>query len=423
MRKIIAIIVQDLRVFLAERSNLPGLLLTPVVMTVIIGLVNGGAFGGASTTVRLDVIDQDASVYSSQLLEALSAADPALTLCPLENTEEEPCRMGADGTLAVDRGLDRVAEGVSIGLLEIPAGFGEAVAAREETTVRLHTITDFGAGQAAQRALEAALQEINGAASAAEIGLDSLTQMGVESAEKNAAETGNDLYTEALAAWGDKPLRVQMELSGGDENPSLAGSLQQGLGHSVPGMGSMFVMMTVFGGMAVLIEERRQWTLQRLAVLPVSRPALITGKVLARFTLGLLQFLVVFAVGAAFGMNFGKDPFALVVVSIGFSLAATALSFAIGTRLKNPSQAASLTLLLTLVLAPLGGAWWPIEISPRFMQVAGQVSPIYWAMDAFTQLTYEGAVLQDIMIPVAVLLGMTVVAFLIAIPRFRYDVD
>ena len=57
------------------------------------------------------------------------------------------------------------------------------------------------------------------------------------------------------------------------------------------------------------------------------------------------------------------------------------------------------------------------------MQTLGHISPVAWAMDGFTALTYNGARLADIWVPLAVLLGMTIVLFLIAIPRFRYQVD
>jgi ABC-2 type transport system permease protein len=122
-------------------------------------------------------------------------------------------------------------------------------------------------------------------------------------------------------------------------------------------------------------------------------------------------------------MNFGEDPLALVLLAIAYTLSVTALSFALGSGLKNPAQASGLALLLTLTLAPLGGAWWPMDVSPKFMQIIGHVSPVAWAMDGFTALTYEGAHLADVWVPLVVLLGMAVAAFVIAIPRFRYQVD
>ena len=64
-----------------------------------------------------------------------------------------------------------------------------------------------------------------------------------------------------------------------------------------------------------------------------------------------------------------------------------------------------------------------MDISPKFMQVFGHISPIAWAMDGFTALTYHEAHLANILVPLAVLLGMTIVLFLVAIPRFRYQVE
>src|SRR5690606_41999788 len=47
--------------------------------------------------------------------------------------------------------------------------------------------------------------------------------------------------------------------------------------------------------------------------------------------------------------------------------------------------------LLGLTFASLGGAWWPLEIVPRYMQQIGHLSPIAWAMDAFRDLLfYQG---------------------------------
>ena len=50
----------------------------------------------------------------------------------------------------------------------------------------------------------------------------------------------------------------------------------------------------------------------------------------------------------------------------------------------------ALAVLLSLTLAPLGGAWWPLEIVPAWMQAIGHVSPVAWAMDAYRSLTFYG---------------------------------
>jgi len=423
MLKILAIIRQDLRVFLTDRSNLPGLLLTPAVMTVIIALVSGGAFGG-TTYRRLDVLDQDSTPASAQFLASIRQANPGLTLCPMDNTSKDICNLGASGSLAEGEALDRVANTTSLALLEIPSGFGASLASQNPVTLTFRSASTIGVSQSALEAVQAALSQVNAASVASEIGLSVINSLQSQPlAGEQAQQFTSALYQRALDLEQEKTVTLDFSLSASYQSQSVGQSLQQGLGQSVPGMGTMFVLMTIFGGMAALIVERQEWTLQRLAMMPVSRSSLLAGKILARFCLGLIQFMVVFIVGAIFRMNFGKDPLALVLLVIIYTLSVTALCFAIGAGLKNPSQASSLGLLLTLTLAPLGGAWWPMDISPKFMQIIGHISPIAWAMDGFTALTYNGALLADILVPLAVLVGMTVVFFLIAIPRFKYQVD
>lgn len=418
MRKIIAIIVNDLRVFLADRSNLVGLLMTPTLMTVIIGLVNGGAMSGGAEPLRMDVIDNDRSGASQQLLEGLAGANPALVLCPGPNAEvQDLCELPDQGPLARELALERLGESRSIAFLEVPPGLQEALLQGNSFDVVLHTGGEIDSTQTAQQALEAGLQGLNVASKAAAIG-STVAPGGPGDSQLRAR-----IYRRAFDSWQARPIASRLTLSGSEDSRSFSGSLQQGLGHSVPGMGSMFVMMTVLGGMAALIEERRQWTLQRLGSMPVKRRTLIGAKILARFSLGLLQFSVVFLVGAVLGMDFGKDPLALALLAAVFCLAITALSFALGSRLASPAQASGVTLLLTLTLAPLGGAWWPLQVTPRFMQLIGHVSPVAWAMDGFLALTYEGAHLADVLLPLGVLLAFTLVAFLAAIPRFQFQLD
>jgi len=423
MAKIIAIIRQDLRVFLKQRANLVSLLLTPAVMTVIVALVNTGTFSGTPVN-RLDVIDRDGTSASAQFLSAIGEANPELTLCPQDNTARDICGLGQAGTLTESQALDRVAKSTSMGLLEIPPGYGASLAALKGVTLTFRSSSNYGTSQAVQQAIEAALAQVNSAAVASRLGLAAINSLqGQALSTEQAQQVAGGLYQQALKMQKSQAIRVDYSLSGDPNGQTMSAQLSQGLGQSVPGMGTMFVMMNIFAGMAALIIERQQWTLQRLAVMPVSRPILLTGKILARFCLGLLQFLVVFLVGAAFKMNFGRDPVALILLVIVYCLAITAFAFAVGSGMKNAAQASMMGLLLTLILAPIGGAWWPMDISPKFLQMIGHASPVAWAMEGFTALTYRGATLVDILVPLGVLLAMTIVLFLIAIPRFKYQVN
>lgn len=47
-------------------------------------------------------------------------------------------------------------------------------------------------------------------------------------------------------------------------------------------------------------------------------------------------------------------------------------------------------LLTTMILAALGGCWWPIEITPPWMQSLSLALPTGWAMDALHRLVHFG---------------------------------
>jgi len=228
----------------------------------------------------------------------------------------------------------------------------------------------------------------------------------------------NTIYHRALQLSTDQPPAVLFRVADADDGE---GGIDNGFNQSAPGMGSLYVMFTVLGGMAVLLRERRQWTLQRLMALPLSRAQILGAKIGVYFTLGMIQFFIVFAVGAAFGMDFGSSPPALLATMAAFVLCITALTFALAPFIKSEGQASGLVLLLSLSLAPLGGAWWPLEIVPEFMQTIGHVSPVAWAMDAFQDLIWYDGSFTDVLPEIAVLLAAAAVLFIIGIRSFKYE--
>lgn len=420
MRQTLTIALNDLRMFLVDRGNLISLLFVPILMTLVIGFVSGGFGGGGPERVRVDLLDMDQSDLSREFIASLREANSALALCPLDDADF--CQLGDAAEFDREWALTRLQDETSLAAIEIPAGFAEDVRAFRPVEIGFWSLEDAVAPSYIQQAVEAAIQQINGAVVASMVGSEAIAGFpGVNLEPAGREELQRALYERAASLWAGEPVVIEYQLAGQPESPTAFQNLQAGLGQSVPGMGAMFVMFTVFGGMTALIEERKQWTLPRLATLPISKAQLLGGKILARFTLGLLQFLIIFLFGALLGMNFGDDPLALVLLALTYTLAITALSFALGTRLENEAQASGLSLLLSLILAPLGGAWWPLEIVPDFMRAIGHISPVAWAMDGFTALLFESAGLADIWVPMTVLLAIALVCFFLAIRLFRYD--
>ena len=73
-----------------------------------------------------------------------------------------------------------------------------------------------------------------------------------------------------------------------------------------------------------------------------------------------------------------------------------------------------------IVLGALGGCWWPIEITPAWMQGLQKLMPTGWTMDALHKLiSFQAGAASAIPNVVILLIASLVVAGL-AINRFKY---
>ncbi|GAB5492805.1 MAG: hypothetical protein Phog2KO_30200 [Phototrophicaceae bacterium] len=392
MQKLLAVAFTDLRIFLADKGNLVGLLLIPTVLTVVLGLVGSG---GGSRHIRIAIINEDTSAQAESFIEDVADINDNFDVFLLDDSEQG--------------GRQRVVNGNYDALIVIPTGFGQAIENFDAIDVRFYSNEDPTSPSIIEPSIQAIIGRLNGSIVSAQVGANVAENVGV------TVDT-DAIYQRANAILSQEPVQFDYQLTAVPDDDSSSGFNQ-----SVPGMGTMFVMFTILGGMAVLIREREQWTLQRLVVMPVRRAEIIGGKILAYFTLGMIQYAVVFAIGLAFGMDFGNNWLGILLIAMAFSLATTALTFAVATRLRSQGQASQLTTLLALALASIGGAWWPLEIVPDFMKFIGHISPVAWAMDGFQDILFYDRGLIEVLPEVGVLLLIAGGLFVIGIMGFKYE--
>ena len=412
MRTVFDIAINDLRIFFSNRGNLIWLVGVPVGMTIILGVAIPSDDG--PSLVPVDLIDHDQGQASELFIQSLRQANPNLLLCPMDNTSDDPCDMNEAETLGAALSLIRLEESDTLALIEIPDDFTARVSDLEPVAIRFVAVEDLTAPQFIQQAVDSALTQTNGALTASLIGSRLAAQVEANAIDDSAL--AQSLRDRAAEIWSKDLIAVKYQLTQSSSSGSVGG-----FGQSIPGIGSMFVLFAVLGGMALMIDDKRQWTMQRLASMPVTRSQLLGGKILGRFTLGMLQYLIIFAIGVIVGQSFGRDPLALILIMLAFALCVTALSFALGSFVKDETQAAGLTNLLGISLAALGGAWWSLEVVPELMRTVGHISPVAWAMDGYTSLIFENGDLGTVYPSILILLGATVVFFVFGVRRFRYD--
>jgi len=417
MRAILTVASNDLlRVFKQRETFLFGLLM-PGIMMLLLGVAMGG--GEDTATITIDVLDEDSSALSAALVAALRAElelDDSFRLCVLGADDGDGCAVSAAPDRLGQVADERLEDTDSFGTIRIPAGFGDALRAGKEATVAYKSSADLTAPVLAEQKIDAAVSRLSGAVaianltvSAAERAFGPLDDAGLDHAA--AFET---VRARVDAAWDERPVRISAE--GTTSQVSRFGFNQSG-----PGIATMFVLIFTLNGAALLIYEREMGTLQRLFTLPVPRWQTLAGKILGQYVYGLSIFAVLVLVGALMGVQWGDNLAGIVLVMLVYTLTVTALGVALATVARTSAQAANLSMLFSMTLAPLGGAWWPLEIVPQFMQVTGHISPIAWRMDAFNTILYDGGGVPEVAGPVLVLLGIGAAFFILGVQRFHYE--
>jgi len=412
MRAILTVARYDLLRALKQRETFLFGLLMPGIMMLLLGVAMGGSADTATITV--DVLDEDGSALSAALIAALRAeleVDDSFRLCVLGVDDGDGCAVSAAPDRLEQVADERLEDTDSFGTIRIPAGFGDALRAGEEATVAYKSSADLTAPVLAEQKIEAAVSRLSGA-----VAIANLTVSAAERAfgPLDRAAAFETVRARVDAAWDARPVHVSAE--GTTSQVSRFGFNQSG-----PGIATMFVLIFTLNGAALLIYERETGTLQRLFTLPVPRWQTLAGKILGQYVYGLSIFTVLVLVGALMGVQWGDNVAGVVLVMLVYTLTVTALGVALATVARTSAQAANLSLLFGMTLAPLGGAWWPLEIVPPFMKTVGHLTPVAWGMDAFQEMMFYGGTLADIAPMLGVLLGMAALFFAFGLLRFRYE--
>jgi ABC-2 type transport system permease protein len=77
--------------------------------------------------------------------------------------------------------------------------------------------------------------------------------------------------------------------------------------------------------------------------------------------------------------------------------------------------------ILMYSIAALGGAWWPSEIMPAWMQGVAKAVPTYWAMQGFSNIITRGLGLQAVLPQAAALVVFGGLFLVVGVRRFRYE--
>ena len=227
------------------------------------------------------------------------------------------------------------------------------------------------------------------------------------------------LSAEALASLNAETRIWQLDVSTAGQRQEIPSGFDQ----AIPGIVVMFTLLVLLtSGSSMLVVERTQGLLRRLASAPMTRTEVVAGKWGGRMILATLQIGFAVLIGTfVFKMQWGPDVLMIVIVLACWAAFCASAGLLLGSLARTDSQATGFGVLTANVLAALGGCWWPIEVTPDWMQGLQKIMPTGWAMDALHKLiSFEAGALSAIP-HVATLLVGTLLVTALAINRFKYE--
>ena len=231
--------------------------------------------------------------------------------------------------------------------------------------------------------------------------------------QTNAAGTFTEKQLRTIMA-KPNPVSLDAKFAGRQPVPS-------GFSFSLPGNLVMYLMMNllVFGG-STIAAERRNGVIKRLMVHPVTRLELVMGKIYGLMLLGVAQILFFLFVGKfLFHVNIGANLPAVALTLLVFAWVAGSLGVLVGSLSAAEDRVTGICVLASLLMAALGGCWWPLEVGPSVMKTIALCTPTGWALQALHQLISFGSGFGAVLTSLAVLLAFGAAANLLAARFFR----
>ena len=398
MKKIFAIAWKDAVIRFATSAELIFFIILPIIFTLL--LAGGTPSGDDDNRIRLVVVDQANTPISQEIVAELdrsSAVNPEVL--SLEEAESEFDARRATVVLIIPAGLD---------LKSIQDGTAQLDFRQQPNNLN---------ASVAERAVQTAIRRVSSAVNAANTAVEEAKSRGTfESLEDEQAYFNESLQL-AKSIQEDAPERVTIVEGNTPDDVEYDPRANQSAGQLIT-----WVFIPLFGISALFAYEREQGTLRRILTTPTSKATFLLGTISGQVVMALIQMSLLILFGMfALDLNWGREPLALFVLLTSAALAAGAIGTTMGTFIKTESQASGLSIMMGMIMALMGGCWYPLELFPSVVQNIVKILPTTWAMQGLLTLVLRGGGLIDILPAAGVLLGFAVIFFSIGVMRFRYE--
>jgi ABC-2 type transport system permease protein len=258
-----------------------------------------------------------------------------------------------------------------------------------------------------------------GRTASAQVLVDAADPMASQAAMSGAALGAQQRALQVITARGGTRVPIEMQVRP-LYNPTLRSAV-----YIVPGIIGVLLSMTLIIIMSMaIVRERERGTLEQLVVTPISRTALMLGKVLPFVLVGYVQMSIILLLGRwLFDVPMRGSLLLLYVAALGFIGANLAIGLFLSTAVRTQTQAMQAGFLILLPNLMLSGFMFPIEAMPQVAQWISAALPLTWFLKVLRGIILRGVGFEVLWQQIAVLAGFALLFLTLAVRRFHKTVD
>lgn len=188
----------------------------------------------------------------------------------------------------------------------------------------------------------------------------------------------------------------------------------------VPGLAGLIIVFvgTLVTSMSV-VREREAGTMEQLAVMPFKPTDVFVGKIAPYFLIASIDIVIVLLIGTVlFDVPFNGPLLPLAIGAMMFLFVALGVGVLISSVSENQAQSIQLALMTVLPQIMLSGIIFPLSSMPGGIRWIGYLLPLTYFNEVAKGVMVRGAGLEDLLVPIGLLVLLGSVIFGLAIVRF-----
>ncbi len=189
----------------------------------------------------------------------------------------------------------------------------------------------------------------------------------------------------------------------------------------VPGViGVVLQIGTTVATAMALVRERERGTLEQLLVSPLSRAGLMLGKIVPYLCIGMAMAVLLFVIMRfVFNVPIAGNVVAMLFSALVYVFALLSLGLLVGTKAENQMQALQMSMVFLLPSVFFSGFIFPRETMPWIFYALGALFPTTYFISLMRAIILRGANFFEYWPHLAILIGMSILLFVLCALRFR----